>query len=269
MRKIFTVIGVILLVAGIALGAIAFASVGFNPQKLGGQSDFEQKQFVVGADTVKALEIADENNSITLARSSDQSIVITYYESQKDRYDLGVDDGGLLTMRYVNDRQWYERIGIQWGHPDTHVTVALPASFRGDLALGTVNGSITAQEQPVGALRAATTNGDIRLNNVGATGDAVVSTVNGQILLGGLTANSITASGVNGQIQVGGISATGAISLSTTNGSISGAIQGNAQDYTVNAGTVNGSCNLTNSTGGAKSLSVHTTNGSIDVRFLS
>jgi len=94
MQKTMTVLGAILLVAGIALGAIAFASVGFNPQKLGGQMDFEQKQFVVGADKVKALEIGDENNSIVLARSSDQNIVITYYESQKDRYDLGVDNGG-------------------------------------------------------------------------------------------------------------------------------------------------------------------------------
>jgi len=172
-------------------------------------------------------------------------------------------------MRYVNDRKWYERIGIQWGRPDTHVTVSLPAGFRSDLALGTVNGSITAEEQLAGLMRASTTNGDIRLNNVGATGGAVVSTVNGQIVLGGLTADSITASGVNGQIQLGGIASNNSITLSTTNGSISGTIQGSAQDYTVNAGTVNGSSNLKSSTGGEKSLSVHTTNGSIDVRFLS
>jgi hypothetical protein len=190
MKRNITVLGAILLVGGIALGAIAFASVGFNPQKLSIQAEFQQKQFQVEAGKVRSIEIADENNSIELTHAQDQNITITYYESQKDRYDLGVDGNGRLAMRYVNERKWYEYLGILWGRPNTHVTVALPEGFRSDLTLTTVNGTISAEALLAGSLRASTTNGDIRLTAVSASGEANASTVNGQILLDGLTADS-------------------------------------------------------------------------------
>jgi len=268
MRKNWTVLGAVLLVAGISLCAIALASVGFDPRKLGGQTDFEQKRFQVEAGKVAAIEIGDGNNSIELTRSPDGNIAITYYESPKDRYELGVNGDGRLTMRYVDARRWYERVGVRWGHPDTRVTVALPEGFRGDLSLHTVNGSIYAEDQRAGALRAATTNGDILLKGISAAGEASASTVNGKIELSGLTAASVTATSVNGSIQADGVASEGAIELGTTNGSITGSVQGRAEDYTVNAGAVNGACNLANRLGGAKPLSVHTANGSIDVRFL-
>ena len=269
MKKQITVIGAILVVVGLSLFAIAFASVGFNPAKLNSQVSFEQKQFSVEAGKVQALNISDENNTIELTRAADQNITITYYESEKDRYEVGVDGNSRLTMRYVNDRKWYERIGVEWGHPDTRITVALPEGFRCDLTLGTVNGSIRADGQAAGSLQATVTNGDIRLTGVSVDQEATVSTVNGQIVLDSLAAGSISVSSVNGRVQVNGASSSGAVTLSTTNGSISGTLAGSASDYTVSAGTVNGTNNLTNSIGGTKSLSVHTTNGSIDIKFQS
>jgi DUF4097 and DUF4098 domain-containing protein YvlB len=267
MKKNLTVIGAILLVAGIALSGIGFASVGFDPQKLNGTVTFSQKQYTVDSGKVKAIKIADTNNSIELTRSEGQDIVITYYESDKDRYEIGLGADGKLSMQYVDDRKWYEHIEINWGRQDTHVTVALPEGFRSDLELTTVNGSVTAENQMADRLRAATTNGDIRLQGVNATGVAEVSTVNGQVALSDLAADSLTARSMNGQVQVNGVSVSASVDMSTTNGSISGTVKGSAQDYTVSAGTVNGSSNLANSTGGKKTLSAHTTNGSIDIRF--
>lgn len=267
MKRNLTVLGAILLVAGILLGTIGFASVGFNPDKLQRNVDFEQKQYVVESDKVKAIKVADVNNTIEATRSADRNITITYYESDKDRYEIGVGADGKLSMHYIDDRKWYEYIGINWGLKDTHVTVALPADYRSDLELTTVNGTVNVEDQMAGTLRAATTNGNIRFNKVDATGEANVSTVNGQVTLSGLKADSLVARCMNGRVQVDGVSVNASIDMSTTNGSISGTVAGSAQDYTVNAGTVNGSSNLSNSAGGAKSLSAHTTNGSIDIRF--
>jgi DUF4097 and DUF4098 domain-containing protein YvlB len=123
------------------------------------------------------------------------------------------------------------------------------------------------EDQLAGALRAATTNGNIRLSKVDATGEVHVSTVNGQVSLSALKADSLDARCMNGRVQLDGVSVNVSVDVSTTNGTISGTLSGSAQDYTVSAGTVNGSSNLSNSTGGAKTLSAHTTNGSIDIRF--
>ena len=267
MKRNLTVLGAIMLVAGIVLGAVGFASVGFDPGKLSGSVAFEQKQYVVGSDKVKAIKVADVNNSIEFTRSADRNITITYYESERDRYEVGVGADGRLSMRYYDNRRWYEYIGINWAHQDTHVTVALPADYVSDLEITTVNGTVNVEDQMAGTLRAATTNGNIRLNKVNATGEAYVSTVNGQVSLSDLAAGSVVARCMNGRVQVDGVSVNTSIDLSTTNGSISGTLQGSAQDYTVSAGTVNGSSNLSNASGGAKTLSAHTTNGSIDIRF--
>lgn len=267
MKRNITVLGAILLAAGILLGTIGFASVGFNPDKLQRDVNFEQKQYVIGSDKVKAIMVADVNNTIEVTRSADRNITITYYESDKDHYEIGVGSDGKLSMRYIDSRRWYEYMGINWGLKDTRVTVALPADYRSDLEITTVNGTVDIEDQMAGTLHAATTNGNIRLNKVDVTGEAGVSTVNGQITLSGLRADSVVAQCMNGRIQVDGVSVNTSIDMSTTNGSISGTVAGSAQDYTVSAGTVNGSSNLSNTAGGAKSLSAHTTNGSIDIRF--
>jgi FlaG/FlaF family flagellin (archaellin) len=267
MKRNLTVLGAILLVAGILLGTIGFASVGFNPDKLQRNVDFAEKQYFIESDKVKAIKVADVNNTIEVTRSADRNITITYYESDKDRYEIGVGTDGKLSIRYIDDRRWYEHIGINWALKDTRVTVALPADYRSDLELTTVNGTVNVEDQMAGTLRAATTNGNIRVNKVDASGEAHVSTVNGQVSLSSLKADSLEARCSNGRIQVDGVSVNTSIDMSTTNGSISGTLSGSAQDYTVSAGTVNGSSNLSNATGGAKSLSAHTTNGSIDIRF--
>lgn len=267
MKRNLTIIGAILLVAGILLGTIGFASVGFNPDKLQKDVNFTEKEYVVESDKVKAIKVADVNNSIELTRSADRNITITYFESDKDRYEIGVGADGRLNMRYIDDRRWYEHIGINWALKDTHITVALPADYVSDLELTTVNGTVDVEDQLVGTLRAATTNGNISLSKVDATGEIHTSTVNGTVTLSGLKADSLVARCMNGRVQVDGVSVNASVDMSTTNGSISGTLSGSAQDYTVSAGTVNGSSNLSNSTGGAKSLSAHTTNGSIDIRF--
>jgi hypothetical protein len=114
MKRNLTILGAILLAAGILLGTIGFASVGFNPDRLQNDVHFEKKQFVINSDKVKTIRVADVNNSIELTRSADRNIAITYYESEKDRYEIGVGGDGMLSMRYIDDRRWYERIGVNW-----------------------------------------------------------------------------------------------------------------------------------------------------------
>lgn len=268
MKRSLVVTGAALLVAGLVLCLIAFASSGFNVNKLGGQAgEFEQKQFTVSAAEVKALRIADENDTVELTPSTDGNVTITYYESKLDRYEVGVDNGGLLDMHYVNGRKWYQYLDAQWVRPFTKITVAMPADFGGDMTLSTVNGSVVAQGFTAGSVDAATTNGNIQLKDFNASGKAAVRTTNGQITLTNLTAQSVTAANTNGRIQLDAVNSNGAVTLSTVNGSISGTLRGSADDYAVNAGTVNGSNNLVNSTSGGKALSAHTTNGSIDIQF--
>jgi DUF4097 and DUF4098 domain-containing protein YvlB len=268
MKRNLVVTGSALLVVGLAMCLIAFATTGFDVRQLDSQKgEFEQKQYVVSADTVKALRISDENDAIELTPSADGNVTITYYESKFDRYEVGVDESGLLNMRYVNGRKWYEYIQIQWMRPFTKITVSMPANFGGDMTLSTVNGSITAGGFTVGGVEAATTNGNVQLKDFSASGAAAVSTVNGQIALDGLTAETVSAANTNGRIQLDGVAVSGAVTLSTVNGSISGTLKGSASDYAVNAHTVNGSNNLTNCASGSKPLSAHTTNGSIDIRF--
>ena len=141
---------------GLALCLVTFSASSSTRANWANRSNTSKKQFSADALEVRSLRIDDENNTIELSPSTDGKIAITYYESGKDHYELGVDDAGALVMRYVDDRRWYERIGYQFGRPDTRVTVAMPAGFGGDLTLRTVNGAIDAKDLAAGSLEAVT-----------------------------------------------------------------------------------------------------------------
>ncbi len=269
MKKNTFVLGAIVLAVGFALCVVSYASVGFDLKKLGDQAEFEQKTFIAQAADVRALSILDENNTIEVVPSEDDEITITYYESPKDRYEVGIGQDGKLDMRYVNDRSWLERIGFQWGKRGTRVTVTMPAAFGGDMVIRTVNGALLAQGIQVGTLNAENVNGEIRLSGIAAAGESSIRTVNGQVSLTDMATASATVTATNGRIEVKNVDSKGALSLSTTNGTISGTLSGSAQDYEIDASTVNGANNLANSAGGGRLLSVHTVNGSIDIRFAS
>ena len=116
-------------------------------------------------------------------------------------------------------------------------------------------------------LTGKTSNGRIVLDMVSSGGDMILTTSNGRIEADVCSARGelrLTTS--NGAIKADRLDGQ-SVTLKTSNSSVTGVLPGRQADWQIESGTSNGHSNLPSHQPGQKPLRVHTSNGSIDVRF--
>ncbi|MBQ6255354.1 MAG: DUF4097 family beta strand repeat protein [Clostridia bacterium] len=116
-------------------------------------------------------------------------------------------------------------------------------------------------------LTGKTSNGRIVLDMVSSGGDMILTTSNGRIEADVCSARGelrLTTS--NGAIKADRLDGQ-SVTLKTSNSGITGVLPGRQADWQIESGTSNGHSNLPSHQPGQKPLRVHTSNGSIDVRF--
>ena len=116
-------------------------------------------------------------------------------------------------------------------------------------------------------LTGKTSNGRIELDMVSSGGDMTLTTSNGRIEADVCSARGelrLTTS--NGAIKADRLDGQ-RVTLKTSNSGITGVLPGQQSDWQIESGTSNGHSNLPSHQPGQKPLRVHTSNGSIDVRF--
>ena len=116
-------------------------------------------------------------------------------------------------------------------------------------------------------LTGKTSNGRIELDMVSSGGDMILTTSNGRIEADVCSARGelrLTTS--NGAIKADRLDGQ-TVTLKTSNSGITGVLPGKQSDWQIESGTSNGHSNLPSHQPGQKPLRVHTSNGSINVRF--
>ena len=118
----------------------------------------------------------------------------------------------------------------------------------GDMKLTTTNSHIEGRDlQSFGSLYLTTSNTGLLAEDCAAKGELRLITSNGKLETWRSDGASVT--------------------LKTSNSSIRGTLAGRQQDWAIESHTSNGKNSLPKSQPGAKPLSVHTSNGSIDLHF--
>ena len=135
-------------------------------------------------DAYTQISIATDTADIVLAPSEDGNTSVVCYEQTDLAHRVLVQDG-TLCVELLDDRKWYDYIGIHFGAPS--ITVYLPAGVYGDLKVA--GSTCDLQIQPgftFENMDVALTTGDIHMDQITATSiDASVST-------GYITASSVT-----------------------------------------------------------------------------
>lgn len=183
-------------------------------------------------------------------------------------------------------------------------TLEVPASFGGQLEIDVWNGSVSLSGMELSAAKITTSNSSIKITDCNIT-SLSAETKNGEVRLSGVTADTaevnssngyveiaatscktlLTAKTSNGMVKADNVSAASValktsngaievwklqsdrIELKTSNGAIFGMIVGAEEDFSIDAATSLGACNLTSREGGSKSLYAHTSCGAINVTF--
>lgn len=290
-RTIITlIIAGVFFVSGIICCGVGASMVDFDFTRLGTVSSYEKKQYEVSAAEIASFSVTDRNNGIIILPSPDDKIRITYYENEKELYEIGEKDG-TLSVEYRDMRKWYEYIGISWTVLSRDMIIELPADYSGAFTAESSNGKMSLSDMNFtgGDISLQTSNAPIHVNNVTAAGDLTADTDNGTVTLSKTqVTGELQIRTKNGKVVTEGVGAQGNMSLKTSNGAvllditelgsglscqtkngpIKGTVPGDMSDYSITAETSNGKSNLPERyTGGEKTLALHTSNGAIQVEF--
>lgn len=210
-------------------------------------------------------QIKDEFNSISLktetadvdfVSSEDGKCKVVCYEPKNAKHSVTVQDG-TLTINAVDERKWYEHMGITFDSPK--VTVYIPQGEYGALSvksstgnvamakhfkfesinISTSTGDVKCLASTSEKMKLKTTTGNIRVENASAgtldlsvsTGKVTVSNVNcergvtvsvstGKTYLTDIACQNITSSGSTGNISLENVLATERFSIERSTGHV-------------------------------------------------
>ncbi len=140
-------------------------------------------------------------------------------KDKEDLYHTVELKDGTLTVKQIDNRQWYDHIGIFSNLQMLSVTVYLPAKDYESLAIHSTSGSITVQEGFVFAnATLQNTSGSITSSSLVA-GALNIKNTSGSITVNGRVSGDLTAKNTSGSIHVlGGVN--GKLNLNNGSGRI-------------------------------------------------
>lgn len=198
-----------------------------------------------------------------ISGSSDQ-IYVSYPTEGVNGSVIEVD-GDTLKVSYArSEKQWHEYIGLDFGY-DNEILIEIPKDMRIDAQIETGYGDIDAGGV-TGTLWADAEHGDIEVSYCDFD-TLECSAGYGDIELKNSSAKSVSCNSEHGDIECERLEGE-LIELTAALGDIEGSVAGRETDYTINAGADIGENNLTNRTGGEKTLNVKARMGDIVMRFV-
>lgn len=209
-------------------------------------------------DQVAAVDIANENGSVTVTAADVDEIAVT----------AEVDDGWLrtgLTQTVVNGvlelRGNCAPVGAIWCNVD--FTVVMPADI--PLTVDGANGSVTVRGM-VAAIDVDSDNGSVSLEDL--TGEVRASTDNGRLVGRRLSSTRVVASTDNGRVELSFVDPPDSVDAESDNGRIEIVVPDDEVAYRVEMSTSNGSTDTAVRTDPASDhvIVARTSNGSITVR---
>ena len=160
MKKGWIIISIVLILIGLAVCFAASVMLGFDFKKLNAQP-LEPNTYAV-SESFDHISIRADTEKITFLPAEDGKCRVICTETRKQTHEVEVQDN-TLTVRTVDKRTWFNRLGLNLGTPT--VEVYLPEKAYTVLAIETDTGDITIPEDfTFGSLRINGDTADVRCN---------------------------------------------------------------------------------------------------------
>ena len=123
MKKVIGVLLIILIVVGIALFLLAFASAGFDFSKMF-SGNTETNTYSV-AEEFQKIDIVTQETDVIFKPSDLEGVRIVCVERAKQKHNVTVEEG-TLKVSVKDERKWYERFSFFSG--ELSMTVFIPSA---------------------------------------------------------------------------------------------------------------------------------------------
>ncbi len=222
-----------------------------------------------------SIDVSTNEANVELVPSNGEKTSVVCYEKTKIKHSVEIKDG-VLKIRAVDRREWYDYIGFAFVSPKITVyipqgnydnvtiktdtgNVKIPDSYSfNNLSISVKTGNVTTLAQAK-TLKIESSTGNISVKNV-ATTELAVSTSTGNISINDVSANNVTLSASTGDISLNTVVATEKLSVKTSTGNV-GLTKCDAGEIYISTstGNVNGSV-LT-----AKNFKANSNTGNVNV----
>lgn len=211
--KICLVVGAILVLLGSVIFAAVMTAYNWNFQNL------STVEYDTNAHTVKdafsKISINTDTADILFASTEDNTCKIVCYEQENARHSVGAEDD-TLSIRIVDEREWYEHIGITFGTPK--ITVYLPESQYASLLIKGSTGDVEiSKDCKFESMDITVSTGDV-VNHASATGCINIQTSTGSIRTEDISAGSMYLTVTTGNVTVSNVKCNGGISVYVSTG---------------------------------------------------
>ena len=209
--KISLIIAAVLLIAGTVMMAVSLGTTGLE--------GLDTSPMVTNTydirDPFSDMDISVSAAEVMLLPSDDGTCKVVCHEEEKLYHSVEVRDG-VLCIQKVDEREWYDNIGIHTGN--TQVTVYLPQDEYGDLM---VNGSTGLVDIPgdllFDSIDVTVTTGIVHCD-ASASERIKIRTSTGDIRVGDITAPSAELSVTTGRIDAEDVICDGELRIDVNTG---------------------------------------------------
>jgi len=163
----------------------------------------------------RGISIVGETARIVLVPSENEACSVVCYEQKNQKHSVGIEDG-VLVIKSVDSRKWYEHIGFSFSA--STVTLSLPSGKYGDLQIKSSTGDVEiSKEFEFESIAISQSTGDVRCY-ASAAGDLKIKTSTGDVFAENLSAGSLALSVTTGKITASNIVCEGEVKLAVSTG---------------------------------------------------
>ncbi len=211
--KIWLVIGALLVLLGAAIFAAAMMSFKWDFKKLS-TAKYETNTYEIG-ESFKDISVVTNTADIELVPSENSKVKVVCYEEQNAKHFAAVKDGALV-IEIVDERKWYEHIGINFENPK--LTVYLPKGEYGALSLKGHTGDAAIPEGfKFQSIDIAQSTGDV-VNCADALEAVKIKTDTGDISIQNISAQALDISVSTGRVNVADVNCEGTVKIGVSTG---------------------------------------------------
>ncbi len=213
--KAWLVFGVLLIVIGLILFAAAMAKHDWDFTKLS-TVKYETNTYEINQD-FNDISIKTDTADIYFAASQDGVCRVVCYEEENSKHSA-VAGGGTLAIDVVNERKWYENVGISVGSPK--ITVYLPKAGYNTLLIKESTGDIEIPKIfEFNSVNITTSTGDVNcLSSVLET--AKIKSDTGNVCVQNLSSGALDILTSTGGITVSDVTCGGDIKIGVSTGRV-------------------------------------------------
>jgi DUF4097 and DUF4098 domain-containing protein YvlB len=211
--KVILIVGAVLVVLGLIVFAVVMALCH------GDLSQLNTTKYITNTHTFREaftdISVDTDTADILFGVSDDESCKVACKEQENLKHLVSVQNGAL-SIRVVDERKWYEYIGISLEHPQ--ITVYLPEQAYGALTVHASTADVALpRELGFDSMDICVSTGDVS-SFASVAGNAKIETTTGNIYLEGISPEALELSVTTGQITVSRVTCSGDVTVGVSTG---------------------------------------------------